>query len=228
MRNYGVPKQFLKLYGRPIVAHTVDKFEKCNEIDEVVIVCNNNWLDLMNEIIHVSSFRKVKAVVAGGKDRQDSIQKGLHYLTTQNAADDDIIVIHDAVRPLVEVEVLRENVYAAQKYGCAMTVRATFETIAISNKEKVGFDGFFKRDDTYSLTSPQTFKLQLLLETYHEIEKLAPPIPLLDPALAYTFLGNEIYMVKENNRNIKITTPEDFYMLKAMFELEESRHIFGL
>ena len=85
-----------------------------------------------------------------------------------------------------------------------------------------------KRDDTYSLTAPQTFKLGLLKKAYKETEGVDQPIPLLDAALAHTYLGNDIHIVKETNQNIKITTPEDYYILKAMLELEESKFVFGL
>ena len=109
-----------------------------------------------------------------------------------------------------------------------MTVRPVIESVVVTDKDCAAFQDFKKRDDTYSLTSPQTFRLDLLKMTYQGIEGVEQPIPLLDAVLGYTYLGNNVHLVKENNQNIKITTPEDFYILKAMLELEENRCVFGL
>ena len=109
-----------------------------------------------------------------------------------------------------------------------MTVRPVIESVVITNEDSAKFNDFKKRSDTYSLTAPQTFQLGLLKKAYKDTEGIEQPIPLLDAALAHTYLGNDIHIIKENNQNIKITTPEDYYILKAMLELEESRYVFGL
>ena len=109
-----------------------------------------------------------------------------------------------------------------------MTVRPVIESVVITSKEEVGFEDFKKRDDTYSLTAPQSFKIGVLAKAYKDIENKDTPMPLLDSALAFTYLGNDIHIIKENNNNIKVTTPEDYYILKAMLELEENRYVFGI
>jgi 2-C-methyl-D-erythritol 4-phosphate cytidylyltransferase len=216
------------VFGKPIIIYTLEKFEDCNEIDKVVVSCNASWLDYMKNLIDKYSLSKVEAVVAGGKDRQSSIECGLNFIRKNGGEADDIIVIHDGVRPLVEGNVISENIRVAKEYGSAMTVKAVVESVIITDSEDVVFDDFKKRDDTYSLTSPQTFKLELLEKTFEEVRDKEQPIPLLDAALAYTYLGNDIHIVRENNQNIKITTPEDYYILKAMLELEENKYVFGL
>lgn len=228
MRTSGVPKQFLNIYGKPIIVHTLEKFENCDAIDSVVIACNVDWIEYLNQTISNFSLKKMKAVVAGGYNRQASVYNGLAYLIDQNAQNDDIVVIHDSVRPLVSIDILSENVRVAKQYGSVMTVRPAIESVVVTDGDLVDFEGFMKRDSTYSLTSPQTFRLGLLKETFQKAADLDAPIPLLDAAIAYTYLGNSIHLIKENNRNIKITTPEDYYTLKAILELEESRHVWGL
>ena len=109
-----------------------------------------------------------------------------------------------------------------------MTVRAVIESVVITDSDNANFSDFKKRDDTFSLTAPQSFKLNTLMNAYLNAENSEQPIPLLDSALVYTYLGNSIHIVKENNQNIKITTPEDYYILKAMLELEENKYIFGI
>ena len=228
MRRTGMPKQFLEVFGKPIIIYTLQKFDYCEDIDEVVIVCHSSYKDYMDSLLQRYGIQKVKALVSGGKDRQDSVLNGLKYIQASGASDEDVIVIHDGVRPLIQESILSENVRIASKYGNAMTVRPVIESVVITDKDEVGFDDFKKRDDTYSLTAPQSFQLGVLTRAYKEIEGVETPMPLLDSALVFTYLGNKIHIIKENNNNIKVTTPEDYYILKAMLELEENRYVFGI
>lgn len=228
MRRTGMPKQFLEILGKPIIIYTLQKFEYCDDIDEIVIACHASWKEYMEALITRYGFSKIKAVILGGKDRQDSILNGLRYIQTCDAVDDDVIVIHDGVRPLVHESILSENVRVAKKYGGAMTVRPVIESVVITSNDTAKFENFKKRDDTYSLTAPQSFQLHVLAEAYNDIKGKETPMPLLDSALVFTYLGNDIHLIKESNNNIKITTPEDYYILKAMLELEEHRYVFGI
>lgn len=228
MRTSGMPKQFLEVFGKPIIIYTLQKFEECKEIDKIIISCNSGWMEHMEELVNQYKLNKVEAVIIGGKDRQGSVKNGLDKIAALGGCGEDIVVIHDGVRPLVEKSIIRENIRVAQKYGCGITVKPVVESVVVTQKESVDFKDFKKRDDTYSLTSPQSFKLEFLLETYDNEEIENAEIPILDAALAYTYLGNEIHLIKENNHNIKITTPEDYYILKALLELEENRYVFGL
>lgn len=109
-----------------------------------------------------------------------------------------------------------------------MTVKPVIESVIITDENSSSFKDFKKRDSTYSLTSPQTFKLSILEKVYKEVQGVITPIPLLDAALAYAYLGNKIPIVKEYNHNIKITTAEDYYFFKALLELQENKNVFGL
>lgn len=228
MRTSGMPKQFLMVYGKPIIIYTIEKFVSCSDIDVVVIACNPQYLDYMKELLSKYPFHKKVDVIYGGKDRQGSVQNGVDYINENSGNGDDIIVIHDGVRPLIDNNVISENVTMAQKHGCAMTVKPVIESVVITNGNEAAFDDFKKRDDTMSLTSPQSFKLSVLVKAYRDVEGVDAPIPLLDAALAYTFMGNKIPLVREYNHNIKITTPEDYYILKALIELQENKNVFGL
>ncbi|MCI8743960.1 MAG: 2-C-methyl-D-erythritol 4-phosphate cytidylyltransferase [Lachnospiraceae bacterium] len=228
MRTTGMPKQFLEVFGKPIIVYTLEKFEKCNQIDQSIIVCNASWTEYMNDLVQRFHVSKVFDIVPGGSSRQKSVMQGVEGIKRNGGKAEDIIVIHDGVRPLVQTATISENVRIAKKYGNAMTVKPVIESVCITSSEDVTFEDFKKRDDTYSLTSPQTFKLGILSEIYEKTEGVMEPIPILDAAIGYTFLGNKIHVVKENNNNIKITTPEDYYIMKAMLELEENKYIFGL
>ena len=228
MRRTGMPKQFLEVMGKPIIVYTLQRFENCEDVDEIVIACHSSWKEYMEAMIQRYGLKKIRAVISGGKDRQDSVLNGIRYIQSNGAADEDVVVIHDGVRPLIQESILSENIRIAQKYGSAMTVRPVVESVVITGSDTAGFGDFKKRDDTYSLTSPQTFQIGVLTRAYKEIEGKEAPMPLLDSALVFTYLGNEIHIIKENNNNIKVTTPEDYYILKAMLELEENRYVFGI
>lgn len=228
MRRTGMPKQFLEVFGKPIIIYTLQKFEFCEDIDEVVIACHSSYVNYQEALVERYGLKKVKAVISGGKDRQESVLNGLKYIQSNGASSEDVVVIHDGVRPLIQENILSENVRVAKKYGNAMTVRPVIESVVITSKDEAGFEDFKKRDDTYSLTAPQSFQLGVLSKVYKDIEGQETALPLLDSALAFTYLGNKIHIIKENNNNIKVTTPEDYYILKAMLELEENRYVFGI
>lgn len=228
MRRTGMPKQFLEVFGKPIIIYTLQKFEYCEDIDSVIVACHSSYIEYMESLLQRYGIKKVKAVISGGKDRQGSVLNGLKYIQSVGVSDDDVVVIHDGVRPLIQENILSENVRVAKKYGSAMTVRPVIESVVITSKDEAGFEDFKKRDDTYSLTAPQAFKISVLTKAYKDIEEKDTPMPLLDSALVFTYLGNDIHIIKENNNNIKVTTPEDYYILKAMLELEENRYVFGI
>ena len=228
MRNTGMPKQFLEVFGKPIIIYTLQKFENCNDIDEVIIACHCSWKEHLEKLIKQYELKKVKSIISGGKDRQDSILNGITYLEENGASNNDIVVIHDGVRPLIKESIIAENIKSALIHKCAMTVHPVIETVVVVDNEEAQFEDFKKRDSTYSLTSPQTFQLGLLKEIYNKVNEINSPIPLLDAALIYTYLGNKIHIIKDMNNNLKITTPDDYYTLKALLELDENRNVFGL
>lgn len=229
MRGGGLPKQFLKLMGKPIIVYTLEKFEECREIDRVIVVCHGSYVEHMRSIIKLYQISKVEKVIVGGNDRQDSLSRGLDTIMEIGGEPDDIVVIHDGVRPMVSVTTIYENIRVAKKYGCAATVHPVTETVLVTDREEAVMTDFKKRSSTYSMTAPQTFRLGRIAEAYKKIDVGAQGgIPLLDAAMVYAQAGGEVHLVKEQGANIKITTPEDYYFLRAMLELEESKFIFGL
>lgn len=229
MRNGGLPKQFLKLMGKPIIIYTLEKFEQCEDIDQVVIVCHGGYIDYMQKLISLYQLQKVKKIIVGGSDRQSSLQHGLDEVETLGGKDEDIVVIHDGVRPLVSTTTIQENIRVAGQYGCAITVRPVTESVVITKSEKAEMSDFKERSDTYSLTAPQTFQLGKIMEAYQKVQDIEQgEMPLLDAAMVYAKTGGEVHLVKDQGANIKITTPEDFYFLKAILELEENKFVFGL
>ncbi len=229
MRNSGLPKQFLKLMGKPVIIYTLEKFEECDEINQVIIVCHGSYVEHMQGLLQLYQIKKAVKVVVGGSDRQGSLQRGLDAIMEIGGKPEDIVVIHDGVRPLVDLATIHENIRVAGQYGCAVTVHLVRETVVITESDEADINGFKKRADTYSMTAPQTFQLGRIVEAYRQTAQLErSDMPLLDAAMVYARAGGKVHLVKEQGTNIKITTPEDVYFLKAILELEENKYIFGL
>lgn len=229
MRNGGLPKQFLKLMGKPIIAYTLEKFEACSEIDRIIVVCHGSYIDEMTNIIKLYRIKKAQKVTVGGNDRQGSLQRGLDAVLDDGGIAEDIVVIHDGVRPLVGISTVHENIHVAMRYGCAVTVHPVTETVVVTDTEEAGIQDFKKRADTYTMTAPQSFQLGKITEAYRKVAVSKDrEVPLLDAAMVYAKAGGEVHLVKEQGVNLKITTPEDFYFLKAILELEENKYVFGL
>ncbi len=229
MRNGGLPKQFLKLMGKPIVIYTLEKFEQSDEIDKIIIVCHGSYVDYMQKLLDIYQINKAVRVIVGGSDRQSSLKHGLDTVKLMGACNDDVVLIHDGVRPLVSEVTIQENIRIAKQHGCAVTAHPVTESVVITSTEEARMSDFKKRADTYSLTAPQSFKFGNIMDAYEKIRNIdAGDVPLLDAAMVYARTGGEIHLVKEQGVNIKITTPEDYYFLKAILELEENKYVFGL
>jgi len=229
MRSGGLPKQFVSLMGKPIIIYTLEKFEQCPEIDRVIIVCHGGYVEHMKKLLEYYPISKVSQIIVGGSDRQNSLLRGLELIFEEENADDDIIVIHDGVRPLVKIATIQENIRIAKQYGCAMTVHPVTESVVVAQDEDVDFTNFKKRTDTYSLTSPQSFRAREIREVFDNPRALREgDIPLLDAAMVYAKAGKNVHLVKEQGINLKVTTPEDYYILKAILELEENKYVFGI
>lgn len=170
MRNGGLPKQFLKLMGKPIVIYTLEKFEESVEIDKVIVVCHRSYVEYMQGLIQLHQINKVSRIVIGGSDRQESLWRGLEAVIEDGGAKEDIIVVHDGVRPMVSLTTIRENIRVAEKYGCAITVHPVTESVVVTGLEEASMSDFKKRAETYFMTAPQTFQLGRLVDAYHKAE----------------------------------------------------------
>ena len=229
MKQKGMPKQFINAYGKPIIVYTLEVFEQIPTIDKIVIPCNKEWIEHMKELSEKYNITKAQYIISGGSDRTESIKAGLNAIES-SLAEEDIVIIHDGVRPLVNMDTIEKNIEVVKKYGNAMTVKANIETVVVTNSETAQWEDFKKRSDTYTLTAPQSFRAKELITLLEEAEKLkdTAEIPLLDMSLMYAKLGKDIHLVVEEGNNLKITTPEDYYYLKSYLELQENKHILGV
>lgn len=225
MNTKGKPKQFLEVHGKPIIVHTIDIFQNTEAIDAVVVVCVSDWLDYMNNLVERFNLTKVKAVVAGGETGQMSILKGLEA-AEQLATDDAVVLIHDGVRPLINEEVINANIQSVKETGSAVTsVRAKETVVLVNDSSKIS--EVVDRTRSFIAKAPQSFYLSDILS----IERDAISKGITDAIDSSTLMGmynRELTIVEGPYENIKITTPDDFYMFKALYDARENEQIYGM
>ncbi|HFZ7084210.1 TPA: 2-C-methyl-D-erythritol 4-phosphate cytidylyltransferase [Streptococcus agalactiae] len=225
MNTKGKPKQFLEVHGKPIIVHTIDIFQNTEAIDAVVVVCVSDWLDYMNNLVERFNLTKVKAVVAGGETGQMSIFKGLEA-AEQLTTDDAVVLIHDGVRPLINEEVINANIKSVKETGSAVTsVRAKETVVLVNDSSKIS--EVVDRTRSFIAKAPQSFYLSDILS----VERDAISKGITDAIDSSTLMGmynRELTIVEGPYENIKITTPDDFYMFKALYDARENEQIYGM
>lgn len=220
------PKQFLEIYNKPIIVHTIEHFEKNELIDAVVVVCVENWIDYFNQLVYKYRLNKVKRVVPGGSSGQLSIYNGLCAAKDIAGDDSTIVLIHDGVRPLISSELLTHNIEAVKKYGSSITsgiVKETIVEIDDNRKIKVVPD----RAHSRVAKAPQCFWLKDILGA-HEKALSEGRTDFIDSCSMMNHYGFELYMTDGPYENIKITTPDDFYTMRAILQAKEDAQIYGL
>ena len=226
MNNKGLPKQFLKIHNTPIIIHTLEKFQKCEKIDAIVVACVATHIDYMREIIKEYRITKVKNVVEGGTTGQLSIYNALKAAKKISKTDQDIVLVHDGVRPIIDSDLICRNIESVEKYGSAISSVPQKETTIILNNEKKYIDSVTNREFTYIARAPQSFYLNELLECHEKILKEGEN-NCIDSASLMMKYGKKLAIVECNTDNIKITTPDDYYIVKAILEAKENMQILG-
>ena len=222
MKNTDKPKQFLELDGKPIIIHTINKFEECNMIDAISVAIKEEYIDYMKELLLSFEIKKVKWLVPGGETGQISIFNALNAVYKDKAvAKDAIVLIHDGVRPIIDEKLILENIVTARSHGNAITVANASETIVIS-RDKHQIDFLPKREHVYYARAPQTFFLNDIYNL-HLQEMKNGNYNNIDSCSIMFKHGYTLNFVEGKSSNIKITTYEDYYVFKALYELEEKR-----
>ena len=223
----GIPKQFLEINGKPIIVHTLKQFQNHDMIDKIYIAVLERYIPYMEELCKEFRLTKVCGIVAGGETGQDSIYNALKKAESENPGD-SIVLIHDGVRPFITYDVIVNNIEGVEQYGNAITCTPCFETILISRDgEKVGSVPF--RKETYSAQAPQSFYLQDILSANEKVREMPTRYEnLVDSCTLIRVLGQTAHMVPGNRGNIKVTTPEDVYVFRALLTYRENEQAFGL
>ena len=212
--NNELPKQFLEIDGKPILIYTLEHFQNHKRIDKIYISTLSDYIDYTHGLIEKFNITKVASVVEGGVSAMESIYNALIAAKKEND-DDSIVLIHDGVRPIINSKVIDNNIDSVIKNGSAITTIPCNETIVESKNGTIAHHVPLRKE-TFKAQAPQSFRLKDVIEAHKAVKNDYTDI--VDNCTLFMSLGKEVSLVEGNFGNIKITTPEDVYILKGVLE----------
>lgn len=216
--NQDVPKQFIHVNNKPLIIYTLEAFEKHPNIDSIIVVTLPSWIDVLKAYAKQFNITKLKWIVPGGKDGQESIYNGLVELQ-KHCDEDDVVMIHDGNRCMVSSEIISANLATFKKYGDAVTAIPTVEVVFDSedgNSSKNALD----RDRLWRTQTPHTYTLKKLLWAHQEaakrkLKRTAATCELM------ALLDEDVHFSKGSEENLKITTVDDMKIFKALLSVKQ-------
>ncbi len=210
-----IPKQFMHIEGCPIIIRTMQCFQVHPDIDYIAVVCLKGWETVLQAYANQYNISKLKWIFPGGKSGMESIHNGVYGLKEQGCQDEDLVLIHDSVRPLLSQDIISGNIAICKAYGYAITGIQCREAILESE------DGFTStksvpRDKLIRTQTPQTFRLGAIIEVHEEAKAKGITDSVASCTLVAETGGHEMHIVPGSEKNIKVTTVEDLEILKAL------------
>lgn len=226
MRSKDTPKQFLVVHGEPIIVRTVCHFHEHPCIDSIVVVSVADWLGYCRDLLASYGMSKVTAVVPGGTTGQESIYKGLCEAECIADGKRAVVLVHDGVRPLIDKKTITANIKAVERTGSAVTCVPAKETVLMrdASGDVVSIPD---RSVLELARAPQSFWLDELL-TAHRDAIGRGRCDYIDSASMMFERGVYLTPVEGPDENMKVTTPDDFFLLQAILNAQENRQIYGI
>lgn len=224
MNTKSRPKQFLELNGKPIIIYTLELFDNHPEIDGIVVACLEEWIPFLEKMIKKFEINKVVKIVSGGSTGQESIYKGLCAAEEIANNEESMVLIHDGVRPLITEETISQNITKVKECGSCITCIPAIETFVVKQA-----DGTLKipsRADSLVARAPQSFWLKDIISTHRQAIKEGKN-DFIDSCTMMSHYGHTLGLIEGPMENIKITTPTDYFIFRAMNEVHENQQIFG-
>lgn len=219
-----IPKQFINVYDKPVLIYTLESFQRHPMIDAIEVVCIEGWEQVLQAYANQFNISKLQWITKGGESAQESIRNGVYNLEGK-VADDDIIIIHDGIRPMIDDSVLTDVIEKAEKYGNAVTSMPYNEQIFVVDKDdETTTTQFIPRETLRRVSTPQAYRYQLLNTKYHEA--YAKNIGIHGSHYANTMmveLGVRLHFAKGSDKNIKLTTKDDLELFKGYMTKEEDK-----
>ncbi|MBR4531223.1 2-C-methyl-D-erythritol 4-phosphate cytidylyltransferase [bacterium] len=215
-----IPKQFINVYDKPVLIYTLEGFQKHPQIDAIEVVCIDGWHDVLWAYAKQFNISKLKWVVSGGSTGQESIRNGVYNLEGK-CSENDIVIIHDGIRPLVDETVLTDVILKAQQYGNAVTSLPYNEQIFVVDDD-ISTVKYIPRETLRRVSTPQAYKFEKLLWGYKKA--FAEKIGIYGSSYTNTMmveLGERLYFAAGSDKNIKLTTKDDLEMFKAYLKSDK-------
>jgi 2-C-methyl-D-erythritol 4-phosphate cytidylyltransferase len=205
-----LPKPFLEVAGAPLIIHTLERFERCPQVDCMVVLVDKDYLGLCRRIISHQPFEKIKEVIPGGERRMDSVKIGLSVIPETT----ELVVIHDGVRPLVSPSLISRVIEKAREVGAAIAAVPPVDTM------KEAAEGYIlntiDRSRLMRAQTPQAFHYRIIMKAYQEAER--KEVSATDDASLVEALGGKVAIVPGSHLNIKVTTPEDLMIAELLLK----------
>lgn len=217
-----IPKQFMCVYEKPIIVYTLEVMERHPDIDGIIVSCLEGWQDILRSYAKEAGISKLKWVVAGGRNGQSSTKHALDKLSDICKAD-DLIIIHDAVRPNISPDIISNAVAVCKKYGSAVAAVRCAETVIRTNDRKKG-NVNIDRDSIMRIQTPHVFPYGKLVWAHEQAAKLGITNAVTASALLID-LGETIYFSMGSEKNLKITTVDDLEIFKALCKVKKEEWI---
>lgn len=226
MHTKSRPKQFLELNGKPVIIYTLELFDNHPQIDSIVVVCVESWIPFLQKMLKKFEINKVAKIVSGGETGQDSICNGLCAAEelAGGKINETTVLIHDGVRPLITEKTITANIEKVRKCGSCITCIPATETFVVKRED--GSLSIPERADSLIARAPQSFVLKDILNA-HRKAIAEGRHNFIDSCTMMSHYGYKLGLIEGPMENIKITTPTDFFIFRAMVEVHENQQIFG-
>lgn len=223
MYHYSRPKQFLEYRGKPVVVYTIEVFQNHPEIDHIIVVCLEGWIPYLKQQVEKFNLTKVADVISGGETGQDSIYLGLEH-ASKLYPEDSVVLLHDGVRPLVMESTITDNIRMVCEKGSCITCVPAMETMIVVENEDVQIPD---RSKALLARAPQSFVLKDVLAIHRQAQQEGIH-DFVDTCTMMNHYGRQMHIVEGSMVNIKITTPADYFMFRAIDQAREEGVAFGL
>lgn len=217
--NQDIPKQFLNINDIPIIVYTLEAFQRHSEVDEILVVCIAGWTEILWAYARQFNITKLKWIVEGGETGQESIRNGVFELA-KHCGEDDIVIIHDAIRPNVSQEIISSCIAQCRLMGSAVTVIPCVEAMLLRQEKGKSSKEVISRDSLARTQTPQAFSLKKLVWAHKEAQRRGISNSVATCTLMVE-LGEEVFFSAGSEKNVKLTTVEDIEIFKALLYLRK-------
>ncbi len=211
-----IPKQFVNVNNRPLISYTLEQFQNHPDIDSIVVMCLDGWQEMVRVYAKQFNIGKLDAILTGGKDAQESTYLGLKYLK-ETAKTGDMVVIHDAIRPLVTKELISKSIQKCRNDGMGVAATSIMDTIMHTTDRQEG-DKALRRDEIMKVQTPQTFSFEYIWKM-HEKSIREGKTGAWDNCSMLSRLGERVIFSEGSDFNLRINTPEDVEMFWALYKM---------
>lgn len=226
MNTVARPKQFLELRGKPVIIYTIELFDNHPGIDAIVVVCIEPWIPFLEKMLKKFEISKVVSIVPGGKTGQESIYNGLcaaEQYSAMHSSSNPVVLIHDGVRPLITDKTISDNLAKVAECGSCITCIPATETFVVKTGGALDIP---ERKNSLIARAPQSFLLNDILSAHRKA--ISEGIfDFIDSCTMMNHYGYNLGLIEGPMENIKITTPTDYFIFRAMVEVHENQQIFG-